>query len=193
MTTGSDDRTDTRVFCARGHACWVALIELALAAAIVVRMVDMQAPGAVLKALGVIVFVLVTTALLIIIAEINTGVVAATDGLTVRHWPHADHIVAWNRVVGMQWRHMWWRWLAEHLCARCQPGAHGFVEIEVEDDEGHLHHETLANYVAFGGPPVTVTAMLDEISKRAGLLRVEEHLGGLLPRFEQIIWRRAEA
>jgi len=187
MENRDGGRDRVRVYCTRGHACWVAVLLVGAAGVIVVRTLTAPTPGP----LGVVAVLLLIVAGLITFAEINTDLRVGEKGLTVRAWPHPDRLVAWERIAGMRWRHGWWRWLAESLGLRLQPGAHGVVELAITDDAGTPHWTTIANYVCCGSPPAAVRELLDEIAQRAGLSRVAERPPTLRPKFEETQWARA--
>ncbi len=179
-----------RVYCAHGHACWTVGLVLAVAAAIATRIRDVPTPG-VRTTLGVIVCVLVTVVALLVIAELKTSIRVGARGLTIRHWPDFDHFVPWNEVVGMRWEHGWWGALARQLRLRCQPGAHGFVELEIADPEGRVHSNTIVNYVCLGRPPVSVLGMIEDIAAKAGLAPDDQRPEPWYPHFDQMVWHKA--
>jgi len=170
----------------------VVVLVLAVAAAITTRIPQMPTPG-VRTALGVIVCVLLMVVALLFVAEIKSSIRVGTRGLTIRHWPDFDRFVPWNEVVGMRWRHGWWGTLARRLHLCCQPGAHGFVELEISDPEGHVHSNTIMNYVCLGKPPLSVVGMIEDIAARADLSRGEKRAEAWYPHFDQAAWRKARA
>jgi len=189
MAKRDDGRDGVRVYCTRGHACWVVVLLLIVAGVIVVRSLSLETPDN-LMVPGVIVVLLLAIATLIIIAEVNTGIRVGEEGLTVQEWPHADRFLPWESIAAMRWRHGWWRWLAEHLRLRVQPGAHGVVELQVTDRGGERHWMTILNYVCCGGPPGAVQNLLDEIARHSGLSQVAERPPTLHPKFEETEWAR---
>lgn len=191
MDNRDGDRGSVRVYCTRGHACWVGALLLAVVVVIVVTLLTRTMPGGAWP-LGVVAFCLLLVVVLITIAELNTALLVSDEGLTVRAWPHPDQLLPWDRIVGMRWRHGWWRWLAETMGVQLQPGAHGLVELAVQDEEGRAHWTTIANYVCCGRPPDSVRAVLEEIARRAGLEQIAQRPRTVRPKFEETQWARAE-
>ena len=185
-------RVSVKRYCARGHACWAVVVLLGVAGVIAFKLPALRASGAVM-ALGAVALVLVAVAALLVAAEAQSGVEVTDEGMIIRQWPHLDRFVPWRSVTGVRWRHAWWRWLAEHIWARCQPGAHGCVELEFTDEEGRARREPIANYIALGRPPASVTQMIEEIAERARLTDINKPPAVWYPRFEYTEWHRARA
>ena len=141
--------------------------------------------------LGIIAFTLVTVAALLVVAEIKTNIRVEPRGLTIRQWPDLDRFVSWDRVVAMHWRHAWWGAIARRLRLCCQPGAHGFVELDITDGEGRVRHDTITNYVCLGKPPASVLSMIEDIAARAGLARDDQRPEPWYPHMEEANWDRA--